>query len=468
MKRTLALLLTAALLAAVPLAVSPAEDEPLTLFDNAYVRTADGLGAALMLEPSDESYAVAVPYDGAAVTVAPWVYPEAAPGYLCVSLGTNVDGDFATGYIREADLAREPGAALPVGHVSRSVTLESEAGAISLGEVFAGAEVTLSGRSNTRYFVAVGERSGALAIEDVSLSAEAASYVSARLHGFPGDGVAIRTACTVSEAHRSDCEAKYGVAEYDWPVEARAEQARRGYLAGEGHTEFPVVPLAAELTEADARDIAWAVFTGACGYTEVSRDAYLLRCELAQRLVDGSRRWYVRISSQSDKLNLFVVALDSVSGELLNQTDVSAFLDNADTARVPESDGDEARAMLEADYGVAYPYWTPAQKLDFMRRYSPVEAESYTLPDESDLPQDDALALAKAELRRRYDETVESLAALSYTVDFFRALYPSDTDDGDAYQFEFYTADGAFRYTVRIRAGDGEIVALGDYVNGNG
>ena len=470
MKKILSAICALTLLLA-PLFSAPAENDPLSAGDSAYI--AGETAAVLRLEPADDARVLAALYPGAPVTVLQG--PLVSEDYLCVAVGDNSDKDWFAGYVRVDRLVRATRQTLPQGVMTRDAELEGEGGGVTVGSVSEGGKVSLVGRDNLRWFVRADGVSGAVKQGDVRIDSAAAQLGAAEL---PWSEAARETAQKALDAYVSDCAAKYGDDLRQWPVEAQAEYDARLYAAGLGDAaRHAAAPREGELDQTTAENIALGALQNACGYAYAPRADFQVRISLEQSGANARRTWVVEICDRKATGAAFQCFIDARTGETTyaNGEQYLAQMEQISPERVEEL-RTSLLSKLEEERGAGFRWWTLEEQLAYYQSYDAWSLAYYGLPGAGDLTQDQALEAAYSALEARYGVSRETLEGYFFTVEFFigRDFYLTDTDDGVFYQFEFFTRydsdDEAndWRYSVRVRADNGEILSVGDYMRGNG
>ncbi len=183
-------------------------------------------------------------------------------------------------------------------------------------------------------------------------------------------------------------------------------------FCGAALADEPIKPTAEDLPMEEVRRIATEFFLKTTGFSEFGLNDFTFSADLWPEVprVQGvwSRHYTATFTYMDNTACYFWVNIASPSGEIMEAYDGDFAREIADLKKqfVLNESIAEATAEWEKEKGPHF-FWTYADKAAFYRQYGSIPGKSFsempvTLPEEGDLKEAEAIALAKEQLGNEY------------------------------------------------------------------
>ncbi|MEG2207147.1 MAG: M56 family metallopeptidase [Clostridia bacterium] len=334
----------------------------------------------------------------------------------------------------------------PSGHVNL-FALNAETSTI-INAYKQGLTVTVLGRVQKWYQVVLNGTSGFVPRDNVLLSDDAA----ARLETFKptrfdsSSREEHQAAASFAMLYAQKVSENGGKELPDWTLADKAWYGQMEENFGIPHEYYYQLPQAGDLQQADAIDLAWQTFVTRCGLKAVDRGTYHFNLSFySLPEVERPKEWEIKISQQG-QTTAYCVRISSPSGAVVEASTPEEYLSGVEGERKSAAAA-EALAAGVAAKG-AYDLWPLADKAAFSAQYG----DGLTvLPSKAAITEERAIALAKAELIRKYDIPDADLQGLSIGVD-----YRQQNDGNPRWLLTCLDAQGNLLAKIALDAMDGQ------------
>lgn len=435
-------------------------------YTKGYIQSKQQVGVILYAEDNADSQMLACFLPGAPVTV----IAHQGSWYL-VHLGHEEDADMLTGYVLASQVSSQaPAEALPRTEIAggEQVALDTQGKCILLGMLEPGQEVEVLGRGMQCWFVRAGEKVGTVGASSINAGANLEGRLEEGYYAYLTQAEANWQALN---SFLEEANSQYSADQRVWPLEVRHEYDLLEVKCGVIDPWVDELPNANELEQSEALALAKDYFRELLGIDIEQEEWQIFIAFGYNRMEPKVRLWQFTFQKKNTEGYDFRMQLAADTGELYRTSNATDFLQSLRTDEYTIEDAfHDTQKEWEEQLGRDMMEWSIEERYAFANlpvcKVVGFDSQA-TIPQEWEIPMEEALSTAKLGLMHRYG--LEETQLDGWRLETKAAEIPPSR----LYQFSWYRwkeeeALWECLYTAHVDMRTGKIVVLVGPGEGNG
>lgn len=435
-------------------------------YTKGYIQSEQQAGVVLYAEDSQDSQMLACLLPGAPVTVVAY-----QGSWYRVHLGHQEDDDMLTGYVLANQISSQaPAEAMPRTEIAgeEPVALDTQGRCVLLDMLEPGQEVEVLGRGMQSWLVRAGDKVGAVGANAISAKENLEDRLDESYYAYLTQAEANWEALNT---FLEEASVQYGADQRIWPVEARHAYNLLEEKCGIANPWVDELPNADELEQSEALALAKDYFREMLGVNAAQQEWQIFIAFGYNRMEPKVRLWQFTFQKEGMEGYDFRMQLVAETGEMYRTSNPTDFLQALSTEEYTIEDAfHDTQKEWEERLGREMMDWTIEERYAFANLpvCKVVNFDSQaTVPQEWEIPVEEALSTAKLGLMHRYGLEEAQLDGLRMETT------ASEIPPSRMYQFSWYRwkeeeALWECLYTAHVDMGTGEIMVLLGPGEGNG